>query len=37
MTTVGIDMGIENIKIVVLQDGKIIGRGKGRSGGAKRW
>lgn len=36
MTTVGIDMGIENIKIVVLQDGKIIGRGKGRSGGAKR-
>lgn len=36
MTTVGIDMGVENIKIVVLRDEKIIGRGKARSGGVKR-
>ena len=36
MTTVGIDIGVENVKVVVLKDGKIVGRGKGRSGGAGR-
>ena len=36
MTTVGIDIGVENVKLVILQDEKIIGRGKARSGGAKR-
>jgi predicted CoA-substrate-specific enzyme activase len=36
MITAGIDMGMECIKIVILKDGKIIGRGKGISGGARR-
>jgi benzoyl-CoA reductase subunit D len=34
--TAGIDMGIESVKVIIMQNGKIIGRGKGRSGGAKR-
>lgn len=36
MITAGIDMGIENIKVVILKDEKIIGCDKNRSGGAKR-
>ena len=36
MITGGIDVGIENIKAVVLQDGKVAGRGTGHSGGANR-
>ncbi|MCL2166403.1 MAG: acyl-CoA dehydratase activase [Clostridiales bacterium] len=36
MITAGIDVGLENIKVVILQDGKIIGRGIGRTGGAGR-
>lgn len=36
MVTAGIDMGMENVKALVLRDGEIIGRGKGRSGGAAR-
>jgi len=29
-------MGAENVKVVILEDGKILGRGKNLSGGAKR-
>jgi len=36
MITAGIDVGMENVKVVILQDEKIIGRGTGRSGGIKR-
>jgi benzoyl-CoA reductase subunit D len=36
MLTAGIDIGVENVKIVILEDEKIIGRGKGRSGGWNR-
>jgi predicted CoA-substrate-specific enzyme activase len=36
MATIGIDMGYENIKVVVLKDGEIIGRAKTRSGGIRR-
>ena len=36
MITAGIDMGLETVKVAVLQDGKVVGRGKGLSGGAKR-
>ncbi|MDR3295236.1 MAG: acyl-CoA dehydratase activase [Clostridiales Family XIII bacterium] len=36
MITAGIDVGIENVKVVILEDGKAIGRSKGRSGGWKR-
>ncbi|MCL1849003.1 MAG: acyl-CoA dehydratase activase [Clostridiales bacterium] len=36
MITAGIDMGLENVKAVVMEDGKILGRAIGRSGGAKR-
>lgn len=36
MITAGIDVGMENVKVVLLKDEKILGRGKGRSGGAKR-
>jgi predicted CoA-substrate-specific enzyme activase len=36
MVTAGIDVGLENIKVVILKDGKIIGRAKGRTGGARR-
>lgn len=36
MITAGIDVGMENVKVVIFQDGKIIGRGKNRSGGIKR-
>ena len=36
MITVGIDVGMENVRAVVLKEEKIIGRGKGISGGAKR-
>lgn len=32
----GIDIGVENIKVVVTREGKILGKAKGRSGGAKR-
>lgn len=36
MITAGIDVGIENIKVVVLNDGTVIGIGTARSGGAGR-
>ena len=36
MITAGIDMGIEYVKAVVLKDGKVVGRGKGQSGGGRR-
>lgn len=36
MITAGIDVGLENIKTIILKDGKIIGRACGLSGGAKR-
>jgi predicted CoA-substrate-specific enzyme activase len=36
MVTVGIDMGYENIKVVVLRDSKITGHSLRRSGGARR-
>ena len=36
MITAGIDMGVENVKAVILENGKILGRGKNLSGGAKR-
>lgn len=36
MITVGIDMGIETIKAVVLKDGKVVARGTASSGGADR-
>ncbi len=36
MITGGIDVGIENTKAVVLQDGKVAGRASGHSGGASR-
>ncbi|MHB8105459.1 MAG: acyl-CoA dehydratase activase [Dehalococcoidales bacterium] len=36
MITAGIDVGIENLKAVILKDGKVIARGAGLSGGANR-
>ena len=36
MITAGIDMGMENVRVVILKDEKVVGRGKGVSGGAKR-
>jgi predicted CoA-substrate-specific enzyme activase len=36
MITAGIDVGIENLKVVILKDGKIISKGIGASGGANR-
>lgn len=36
MITAGIDVGIENVKAVILKDGKVVGRGSGLSGGANR-
>ena len=36
MITAGIDVGFENIRIVVLKDGQIAGRSAGESGGAGR-
>ncbi|MDR1204472.1 MAG: acyl-CoA dehydratase activase [Peptococcaceae bacterium] len=36
MITAGIDVGLENIKAVILKDNKIVARGKGLSGGADR-
>ncbi|MCL2167033.1 MAG: acyl-CoA dehydratase activase [Clostridiales bacterium] len=36
MITAGIDMGMETVKVVILKDEKIVGRGKNLSGGAKR-
>ena len=36
MITAGIDVGMENVKAVILKDEKVLGHGKGRSGGAKR-
>jgi predicted CoA-substrate-specific enzyme activase len=36
MITAGIDMGIENVKAVILKDGKIIARRMALSGGANR-
>jgi benzoyl-CoA reductase subunit D len=36
LITAGIDMGYESVKIILLKDGKIVGRAKGESGGAGR-
>jgi len=36
MLTAGIDVGLENIKAVVVKDGKVIGKACGLSGGAGR-
>ena len=36
MITAGIDVGMENVKAVVMKDGKILGRGRASSGGADR-
>ena len=36
MITAGIDMGLVYIKVVIMQDGKVIGRACGESGGAGR-
>ncbi len=36
MITAGIDVGIENVKAVILKDGKVVGRGTALSGGANR-
>jgi predicted CoA-substrate-specific enzyme activase len=36
MVTAGIDVGLEYVKAVILQDGKVIARGEGLSGGAHR-
>jgi predicted CoA-substrate-specific enzyme activase len=36
MITAGIDVGIENVKVVILKDGKVIGRGTALSGGVNR-
>ena len=36
MITAGIDVGLENTKVVILKDGQVIGRSKGRTGGAAR-
>jgi predicted CoA-substrate-specific enzyme activase len=36
IVTAGVHMGIENVKAVIMKNGKILGRGKTLSGGAKR-
>ncbi|MDR0469870.1 MAG: acyl-CoA dehydratase activase [Peptococcaceae bacterium] len=36
MITAGIDVGMENVKVVIMDNEKILGRGAGRSGGMKR-
>ncbi|MCL2167153.1 MAG: acyl-CoA dehydratase activase [Clostridiales bacterium] len=36
MIIAGIDMGMENVKVVIMENGQIRGRGKNLSGGAKR-
>ncbi|MDR0469322.1 MAG: acyl-CoA dehydratase activase [Peptococcaceae bacterium] len=36
MITAGIDMGVESVKVVIIGDGKVLGRGKNLSGGARR-
>jgi predicted CoA-substrate-specific enzyme activase len=36
MITAGVDVGIENIKVVILKDGKVVARGTALSGGANR-
>jgi predicted CoA-substrate-specific enzyme activase len=36
MITAGIDVGIENLKTVILKDGKVLARGADLSGGANR-
>jgi len=36
MIIAGIDVGLENTKVVILKDGKIAGRSMGRSGGEER-
>lgn len=36
MITAGLDVGIENIKVIILQDGKVLARSSNRSGGANR-
>lgn len=36
MITAGLDIGVENIKVVILKDCKIVGKSDARSGGIKR-
>jgi benzoyl-CoA reductase subunit D len=36
MITAGIDVGLENVKVVILKDGKVAGKASGRSGGVGR-
>jgi len=36
LITAGIDVGVENARIVIFKDGKVIGRASGESGGAGR-
>ena len=36
MITAGIDIGMENVKAIVMKDEKVLGRGRGLSGGAGR-
>jgi predicted CoA-substrate-specific enzyme activase len=36
MITAGIDVGIENVKVVILKDGKVVARAMALSGGANR-
>lgn len=36
MITAGVDMGVETVKVVIMEDKKIVGRAKALSGGAKR-
>jgi predicted CoA-substrate-specific enzyme activase len=36
MITAGIDIGMENVKVAVMKDEKVLGRGRGVSGGAGR-
>lgn len=36
MITAGVDVGLENIKIAILEDGKVIAKGEGLSGGGDR-
>ena len=36
MITTGIDVGVENARVVIVKDGKIVGRASGESGGVGR-
>ena len=36
MITAGVDIGIENVKVVILKDGQVVARSTASSGGADR-